>query len=302
MDIKWIEDFLSLAVTRNFSRSAEHRNVTQPAFSRRIRALEAWIGVELVDRSTYPLSLTPAGKLFNDTAAEAIRMLHDARDQLNSVHTAKNMLRVAAGHSLALSFFPEWLSRVKRQSAGEISARITATNVHDSVLSLTAGECDLLLCYHHPQLPILLDPEQYEFLVVGAERVLPVTAPGATGAPAFQLPGGKDKPVAALSYPNASFFGRVVELILANAPRTAYLKSDYESDMAELLKRMTQNGLGLAWMPERIVARELEDGKLLRAGTQEWSLDLEIRLFRSLLNKRPALTRLWDELAQPARS
>ena len=73
MDIKWIEDFLSLAATRNFSRSADHRNVTQPAFSRRIRALEAWIGAELVDRSTYPLTLTVAGKLFNDAAAEAVK-------------------------------------------------------------------------------------------------------------------------------------------------------------------------------------------------------------------------------------
>ena len=92
---------MCVAATRNFSRSADHRNVTQPAFSRRIRALEAWTGAELVDRSTYPLTLTVAGKLFNDAASEALKLLNDARNQLRSEHTAHNMLRVTAGHSLA---------------------------------------------------------------------------------------------------------------------------------------------------------------------------------------------------------
>jgi DNA-binding transcriptional LysR family regulator len=44
MDLDWLKDFLVLAEKRNFSRAADARNVTQPAFSRRIRALEDWIG------------------------------------------------------------------------------------------------------------------------------------------------------------------------------------------------------------------------------------------------------------------
>ena len=42
METKWLEDFVSLAETRSFSRSAQLRHVTQPAFSRRIQSLEAW--------------------------------------------------------------------------------------------------------------------------------------------------------------------------------------------------------------------------------------------------------------------
>ena len=58
METKWLEDFVSLAETRSFSRSAQLRHVTQPAFSRRIQALEAWAGTDLVDRSSYPTRLT----------------------------------------------------------------------------------------------------------------------------------------------------------------------------------------------------------------------------------------------------
>ncbi|RZI92009.1 MAG: LysR family transcriptional regulator, partial [Variovorax sp.] len=62
METKWLEDFVSLAETRSFSRSAQLRHVTQPAFSRRIQALEGWAGTDLVDRTSYPTRLTPAGQ------------------------------------------------------------------------------------------------------------------------------------------------------------------------------------------------------------------------------------------------
>ena len=51
METKWLEDFISLAETHNFSRSAALRHVTQPAFSRRIQSLENWLGIDLVDRT-----------------------------------------------------------------------------------------------------------------------------------------------------------------------------------------------------------------------------------------------------------
>jgi DNA-binding transcriptional LysR family regulator len=65
-----LEDFVSLAETRSFSRSARLGHVTQPAFSRRIQALEAWAGTDLVDRSSYPSRLTPAGETFHAQALE----------------------------------------------------------------------------------------------------------------------------------------------------------------------------------------------------------------------------------------
>ena len=82
MDTKWLEDFVSLAETRSFSRSAQLRHVTQPAFSRRIQSLEAWAGTDLVDRSSYPTSLTPAGETLYLQALALLQSLHSAREQL----------------------------------------------------------------------------------------------------------------------------------------------------------------------------------------------------------------------------
>ena len=61
MNLTWLDDFLALASTGNFSRAAEERHMTQPAFSRRIRALEEWLGVVLFDRSSQPAVLRRSG-------------------------------------------------------------------------------------------------------------------------------------------------------------------------------------------------------------------------------------------------
>ncbi|WP_051303588.1 LysR family transcriptional regulator [Psychromonas aquimarina] len=67
-DIKWLQDFLMLAELRNFSRAAEARHITQPAFGRPIRALENSVGQILINRSKNPVCLTPTGRQFRTVA------------------------------------------------------------------------------------------------------------------------------------------------------------------------------------------------------------------------------------------
>ncbi|MFZ6656196.1 LysR family transcriptional regulator [Undibacterium sp. TJN19] len=296
MDTKWIEDFLSLAQTRNFSRSAEERNVTQPALSRRIKALEAWVGTDLVDRSTYPLVLTAAGKIFSASATDSLRILNDTRAMLRVEGADENMLHISAGHTLSLNFFPMWLNGMQAR-LGKIRTRILPANVHDSVLSLVEKNCDLLLCYYHSDLPIELDPARYHCVSLGSEMVIPVSIPNRAGSAAFSLPGSKSKPTPLLAYTGASFFGRVVERIIAKTSQPSFFVHTYESDMAELLKRMALTGHGLAWLPESCIVRELAEGKLVRAGGEQWGMTLEIRLYRAVDNKKALLNTMWDELS-----
>lgn len=295
MDIKWLEDFLSLAQTRNFSRTADDRHVTQSALSRRIRALEAWVGADLVDRSTYPLVLTPAGKVFSSSASEAMRLLNDSRAQLRVRGPDENLLRISAGHTLSLNFFPMWLNGMRSQ-VGDIHASILPANVHDSVLSLVEGNCDLLLSYYHAELPVELDASRYAYVSLGSEVVLPVSVPNREGAPSYSLPGSKIHPIPCLTYIKASFFGRVVERILSRSDQVCYFSCAYESDMAELLKRMALAGHGFAWLPESSIVRELAEGRLVRAGGDQWSMTMDIRLYRSMDNKNAALDKLWQHL------
>ena len=189
MELKWLEDFVSLAETRSFSRSAELRHVTQPAFSRRIQALEAWLGTELIDRSVYPTRLTAAGQIFYEQALAMLSQFHEARTLLRGhMATPAATIEFAVPHTLSLTYFPRWLQRIEAQ-LGPVHTRLRALNVHDAVLSLVEGGCDLVMGYHHPSHPVALDPARYDMLTLGIEPISPFSAPGRAGRARYTLAG-----------------------------------------------------------------------------------------------------------------
>ncbi len=256
METKWLEDFVSLAETRSFSRSAQLRHVTQPAFSRRIQALEAWAGVDLVDRSAYPTRLTPAGQTLYVQALEVLQGLQSARAML-------------------------------RARFGPLKSRLIALNVHDAAMQLVEGGCDLLIAYHHPSQPLQLDPARYDMVSLGHETLQPYVRALPDGAPAWALPGSVARPVPYLAYGSGAYLGRLTELLLKQAGAAIHLDRVYETDMAEGLKVMALEGHGVAFLPHSAVRRELDAGRLVNAAPPYLpglSLQMELRAYR----QRPA--------------
>ncbi|QHI97904.1 LysR family transcriptional regulator [Xylophilus rhododendri] len=283
METKWLEDFVSLAETRSFSRSAQLRHVTQPAFSRRIQALEAWAGTDLVDRSSYPTRLTPAGETLYAQSLEVLQALQATRAMLRG-HTAagKDVIEFAVPHTLAFTFFPAWLSSL-RGGFGTIKSRLIALNVHDAVLRLIEGSCDLLIAYHHPDQPFQLDPDRYEMVSLGEEAVAPFVRPDASGQPMYSLPGRAAQPLPYLAYAPGAYLGRVVEDLVKRASTPIHLDRVYETDMAEGLKAMALEGHGVAFLPHSAVQRELRARRLVSAAPADrgdLTVKLEIRAYR----------------------
>lgn len=304
MELKWLEDFLSLAETHSFSHAASLRHVTQPALSRRIRALEAWLGAELIDRSTYPTRLTAAGEAFRDEAAEILRRMLDARALVRGERASNaNTLLFAVPHTLALTFFPRWLARLVAE-LGPLATRLVAGNVHDAVLALVEGHCDLLMCYHHPRHPVELDPQRYPMLELGRETMLPYAAADDRGAPRYMLPGTRSRPVPFLAYTPNAYLGRVVETVLQAAPQPCYLDRRYQTDMSEALKAMVLERHGVAWLPESAVVSEVAEGELALAAPPQlahtWRGEMGIRIYRDSAHPRPIVTSVWEHLAAGA--
>ena len=300
METKWLEDFVSLAETRSFSRSAQLRHVTQPAFSRRIQSLEAWAGTDLVDRSSYPTRLTPAGQTLYEQSLDILQALQSTRTMLRS-HTAaaQDVIEFAVPHTLAFTFFPAWLSGL-REACGPVKTRLIALNVHDAVMRMVEGSCDLLIAYHHASQPIQLDTDRYEMLPLGRETLAPYVKPNADGAPLFRLPGQVSQPLPYLAYAPGAYLGRVVELLLKQSGAATWLDRVYETDMAEGLKAMALEGHGIAFLPSSAVRKELRAHKLVPAGGDlEMALDIRIYRERPVGNKsKRAVDRFWDDLAR----
>ncbi|NRO96998.1 LysR family transcriptional regulator [Paraburkholderia sp. NMBU_R16] len=296
MEIKWIEDFIALAQYQSFSRAAEFRNVTQSGFSRRIQSLEQWVGAELIDRSSFPPVLTPAGQLFREVADDILAKLFDTRAIIRTEQRiAGKSLQIAAGHTIALNFLPAWLKALSAR-LGDVRARVIPTNVHDSILMLVNGNCELMFAYHHPELPLHLDPARYEHVTVGIDTLMPISRPNARLAPLFRLPGTKKQPLPLISYTNTSYFGRCLAVLLARAPDAPALQLHYESDMAEVLKKLVVEGEGVAWLPKSAITTELAAGDLVPAGGTAWHLQIELRVYRDSSNRSEFLDTLWHHL------
>ena len=254
MDTRWLEDFVSLAETRSFSRSAQLRHVTQPAFSRRIQALEAWAGVDLVDRSSYPTRLTPAGETLHAQTLEILVALQSARNLMRAHRASgQDVIEFAIPHTLAFTFFPHWLMALRGRFGG-VKTRLIALNVHDAVLRLTEGGCDLLIAYHHASQPLQLSPDRYEMLSLGQERLAAYAKSDAAGRPLFFLDAA-GPPVPLLAYAAGAYMGHMVEQIIRQMPVAPVLETIYETDMAEGLKAMALEGHAWRFCPPARCAR-----------------------------------------------
>ncbi|MCM5703487.1 LysR substrate-binding domain-containing protein [Larsenimonas salina] len=293
LETKWLEDFVALANTRSFSASARQRHVTQPAFSRRIRSLEQAVGAQLVDRSTTPVNLTPEGQLFVITARNMVEQLSECLGHLRGLEMANEALDIVAAHSLALGFYPKWISRLQK-GVGELPTRLIAMNVGDALHVLREGNCDLMLAYHDPYATMQLDSEAFPSFSVAKVKMVPVSIPDASGAPKFNFSGSEAVPF--LSYTQGAFLGRSVRMLLKNDPLRMRLKTVYETAMAEGLKGMALEGAGVAWIPEFCIREELLSQRLVRAGGEQWDIPLEIRLYRCSLVHKPGVERLWRRM------
>jgi LysR family transcriptional regulator, hypochlorite-specific transcription factor HypT len=267
MNLSWLEDFLALAATGNFSRAAEERHMTQPAFSRRVRALEEWLGVELFDRSSQPARLTAAGAWFRPQAEDLLARIARLPPEARATAAANaTTLRLAATHALSFGFVPRWLQSLEAHtSQGPI-------RLESDVLQ----RCEALLAQRQVQFVIAhaaagarggLDAAGVPSVAIGADRLLPVHGPGAPER-------------ALLGFSDESGLGRIVRQVLGPELAAAGLRTVFTAHLASVLKSMALEGRGLAWLPESLVREELEAGRLQVAGPAHWRIAVEIRLYR----------------------
>lgn len=281
MNLSWLDDFLALSASGNFSRAAEERHMTQPAFSRRIRALEEWLGTELFDRSGQPATLTPAGKWFRDEAlqllARVARLPGDAR-AVAGAHAAS--LRFAATHALSFTFLTGWLRDLKPQ--GELGPITLVSDVLARCEAMLAeGKVQFVMCHAHPQASSKLQAEGFSCVVVGTDQLIPLSAPQPDGLPLHPIePRASAEPLRFLGYSEESGIGRILREVNAAFFERVALQHVFKAHLASALRTMALDGAGVAWLPLTLVRDDLAAGRLVDAAGEQWRIDMEIRLYR----------------------
>jgi LysR family transcriptional regulator, hypochlorite-specific transcription factor HypT len=291
MDIRWLQDFLTVADTQNFTRAAQLRHVSQAAFSRRIKALESWLGKALIDRTSFPTCLTPDGELFRERASEIVQQIADARLTGTAIGRRKQ-IRLALPHSLATGRLPNWWTSWSKEIGSGVACSVLTGDVSDTVAALMTGEVDLLICYQSEHLPMTLPAERYERVVIGQETFAPYATESLAASLKSKFPSHQTSRLPLLMYTKSATFAQVHNAVVENAPDKLVGRIDFETESASVLRSMAMAGHGVAWLPE-CVAKEAPPGTLHRINATGWSIDLTIAAYRDKQVAFPALTRLW---------
>jgi LysR family transcriptional regulator, hypochlorite-specific transcription factor HypT len=292
MDHKWLEDFLMLARERNFSKAAVLRHVTQPQFSRRIRALELWAGAELVNRASVPIALTPAGDTLLSSSKVAVNALADARERISNQGGGGNWTTLFTGRTLSRTVVPQWLAKVRKQ-LGDVQLRLMTGSIQDGAIALEQGGADFLLSFAHPRLALSLDDQQFEGMTLSHDELVAVSQPLPNGKPRHALPGTVAKPVKALSFAPQLALAQILQDSLNRSKQPLHLHVITESDFAESLHEQALQGAGMAWLPRALVAADLKAGRLVLAGMSSEPIRYEIRLYRPRNVRKPHLQKIW---------
>lgn len=286
LDLKWLEDFLALVEHGSFTKAAEARFVSQPAFSRRIRALENWLGVELIDRNAYPTRLTRLGEDYTDSIRDLVARTYRLRSEMRARDAAGDRLVVSTQHSLSVTFCPRWFGEI-RPLLGDNSIRVKAHNLHDCLDQFLSGQSDLLLCYFSPDVYPELERSDLARLQLGTEQLIPVAAPALVAA------GGAHYPL--VGFPTESFFGRLVQTDCIPASMESGVEFDlvFETALSESARALALEGTGLAWLPASLVRRDLEDGRLARVPHLP-AVPMQVVLIMNRANQKKVLRSIWE--------
>ncbi|MCB1858772.1 MAG: LysR family transcriptional regulator [Gammaproteobacteria bacterium] len=291
MDTRLLEDALLLLEERNFSTAAARRNMTQPAFSRRIRTLEQWIGRDLLIRGPNRIE-------FSSTLAECepqiramLAHLQQLRSQLQNSETNSEPLVIATQHSLSVSVVPEI---VQKTTVGNPKLRVRLrTQNRDMAMSIfLRHEADILISYEGRHLPEVPFGDTVSSYVWRRDALIPIVG----GDMRYMLSADNSLPKHSniVAYPTESYFGQII----SNYQQTQRLSLNgpvaVESAFSVGIVQFVLAGTGAAWLPHSMIYDEVISGDVVILSQDYGRIPLDITVYSHKSNSK--IGRFWQDL------
>ncbi len=114
MDFDQLHTFLEIVRLKSFSKAAQTCYRTQPAISAQVRQLEQELNTALFERFGSRISLTTAGKIFADYAAQMLEQRRQAQDAISELErNPRGELVIAANEATCIYVLPQVFSEYK---------------------------------------------------------------------------------------------------------------------------------------------------------------------------------------------
>ena len=241
MNLRALQYFVKLSDLRHFSKAAEACFVSQPTLSTQVRKLEDELGVQLVERSSRKIMLTPVG----EEIAERARLVLSDIDQIRAVarragDPADGTLRLGLFPTLAPYLLPHVIPTIRKQYPN-LRLQLAEEKTEDILKMLQQGELDAALL----ALPINVDGLDLEILF---DEPFVLAVPG-------------DHPLAEKSRINLKDLNGSELLLLEEghclrehalevcALADAHERPDFHATSMETLRQMVAANVGITLMP-----------------------------------------------------
>jgi len=255
MHLKTLKVYCDVARYRSFSRAAAANHITQSAVSQMIAQLERRLNVQLIDRSSRPLQLTPAGRIFYDGCRDLLQRFQELeRSLVSGLQHLQLPVRLAAIYSVGLRDMGQYVERFRRM---EPRATVQIEYLHpDQVYQrVLDGTADLgLVSFPKSSRNLLAVPWRQEEMVVVCPPQHPWSRRGHIRV--CELRG---QPY--VHFEQGLVIRRQVDRFLRQ--HGALVQVVMEFDNIENIKKAVEAGAGIALLPEPTVAREVEAGTLI---------------------------------------
>jgi LysR family transcriptional regulator, hypochlorite-specific transcription factor HypT len=294
MNLAWFRDLEHLARTGNFSRAAKLSHLSQPALSRRIKAMEDWVGAALVDRTRHPVKLTGAGVQMLEAGQQALSRLESERGGIREAQALPDRYTVkfAAQHSIGWRFYPAWLQSFE-SSFGPVMSRLRADDLPDCLQDLEAGAVDFVIAYASRKASPVAGLREVEGVRIGRDMLIPVAKRGRDGRPQFTLDRRNGVAIPYLRFGVTAPISLHIEPLLRSNDLCTRLQVVYENSMAGALRIRVHDGTGLAWLPKSLVTPDLDAGVLAQAGASRWQIPLDIMLYKMRQHENALTNKIW---------
>lgn len=270
MDIKNLNTFIQVAELLSFTQAADKLGYSQSTVSFQIRQLETELGISLFDRINHTIALTDKGRQMLQYAHEIMKIAGNMEKAASGQQQVSGLVRIAIAESLCNWLLSARFAALHTDYPG-ITMKIIAADTEEMFRLLGRNEADLVFTldnhiYHRDY--VLVDEEQLGVNFVAAsdsELCGRVLSPEEIAAQPFLL---TEK---GMSY------RRLMEEQLAK--RNLETSAILESGSTDLLCRLAEQGMGVAYLPDYVTEKAVQAGRLCRLKVPEIEVDIWKQLF-----------------------
>ena len=259
MTLDQLTTFRTISKTKSFRRAAELLHLTQPAVSKQIHSLEEELGERLVERGR-EASLTQAGEALLAHAEHLAQILQTARDHIADFRELRRgHLTIAASHTAAADMLPPIIGKYRARHP-QVTLTVETGWAQEIIRRVAAGHLDLGIVLLSS--PHLKDAPRLFCAPLQSSETTFVAAPDYPAVKKTRLSFEEFRRLPLIVNHKGSVYRQYLEQRFAE--RGVAMNIAVEVLGRHLEKRLTQLGLGVAFLSRSLVARELKD-KSLRA-------------------------------------